>query len=201
MEYGRIKRSVLELINQYSIAGEQVALSYNNQADYVRRIPNLINQAVTDIRMTAKPKRSLRSINRPDDANGWRDYPLPDDFRQIISGGVRRLNDDGQPVPDNHYQILGNHRIWLPPGNWLIEYEAFPEQLPENPADDYPFDEEADVLQAAFYYAAAMLVGQESEFEYSIFNHEYVDRKAEMIPRQTAEFTPIDDVYTGGGWI
>ena len=44
MKYGDIKREVLSHINQYTMAGSEVAPSYNNQADYLNRIPVFFNE-------------------------------------------------------------------------------------------------------------------------------------------------------------
>lgn len=44
----------LQLINQYSIAGSLVSASYNNQQDYLLRIPLLVNDAQNYIATTAK---------------------------------------------------------------------------------------------------------------------------------------------------
>lgn len=48
------KDATLKLINQYSIAGGVVALSYNNQADYIARIVPLINDAQMEIAKTVR---------------------------------------------------------------------------------------------------------------------------------------------------
>lgn len=47
--------AALKHINQYSIAGSPIALSYNNQADYVQRMRDLINDAQMEIAKTTKP--------------------------------------------------------------------------------------------------------------------------------------------------
>lgn len=44
----------MQHINQYSIAGQTVPLSYNNQADYQNRVLNLINDAQMEIAKTTK---------------------------------------------------------------------------------------------------------------------------------------------------
>lgn len=44
----------MQHINQYSIAGQTVPLSYNNQADYQNKIINLINDAQMEIAKTTK---------------------------------------------------------------------------------------------------------------------------------------------------
>lgn len=55
MLYSEIKRAVLSRIHQYSIAGKQVAPSYNNQADYVNRIPVFVNEGLMAICTSVKP--------------------------------------------------------------------------------------------------------------------------------------------------
>ena len=55
MLYSEIKREVLGHIDQYSMAGTPVAASYNNQADYLSRIPVLINEGLVNIRTLVKP--------------------------------------------------------------------------------------------------------------------------------------------------
>ena len=55
MKYADIKRAVLSHINQYTMAGSKVAPTYNNQADYLNRIPVLLNEALVNIRTLVKP--------------------------------------------------------------------------------------------------------------------------------------------------
>ena len=54
MNYGQVRDQVLKLLNQYSVAGDKVDGSYNNQADYLLRIPELVNDAMTEIATTAR---------------------------------------------------------------------------------------------------------------------------------------------------
>jgi hypothetical protein len=54
MTYQECKNQVLKLLNQYTIAGNAVADGYNNQADYIRRIPSLINDAMMEISTTVR---------------------------------------------------------------------------------------------------------------------------------------------------
>lgn len=213
MKYSDVKRHVLELINQSTIAGENVPLSYNNQADYVRRIPALLNQGITKIRGTRLPKINNMQLTGGELHGSFVKYALPADCRELISGGIRRMGDCGRglfAVPGNQWFIQGG-QLWLPadhtsdgtpcpvednPGNWYsIEYRAFSPQYPIDPADDYALDERSDVIQAAEYYAAAMLVIMEDQFTYGQLMNEYESRLAAMMPPVTAEMHPIQDVY------
>ena len=45
MTYGQVRDHVLMLLNQYTIAGSAVEPSYNNQQDYLARIPALVSTA------------------------------------------------------------------------------------------------------------------------------------------------------------
>ena len=49
MTYGQVKSYILQLLNQETIAGGTVADNYNCQADYLLRIPHLVNDAMTEI--------------------------------------------------------------------------------------------------------------------------------------------------------
>ena len=50
-----MKRFTLELMNRQSIAGDAVSPAYNGQSDILGRIPNLINEALTQISLTLDP--------------------------------------------------------------------------------------------------------------------------------------------------
>ena len=56
--------AVLQLLNQYSIAGSLVPLSYNDQKDTENRMINLINDAQMSLATTVRPiHASVRIIN------------------------------------------------------------------------------------------------------------------------------------------
>lgn len=211
MKYAEIRRAVLELIDQSTIAGEDVSPSYNNQADYLRKIPALLNQAITKIRTTRLPKLLIAQLSEGEVNGAWVKYALPSDCRELVSGGIRLMGDCGpSPVPDDRYMILGS-QLWLPavrppgcaacppeevPGMfYLVEYRAFPPQFPADPTEDFALDETPDVIQAAEYYAAAMLVIREDEYLHANLMNEYEARLAAMAPPLTAEVHPIADVY------
>ncbi len=200
MTYEEVRRMVLELANQYSIAGEPISPAYNNQSDDLHKIPSLLNQAIMDIRTGVKPLRSVCELGR-EDAPGWAE--LPEDFWRLVSGGVRKVDGGGAPRPCNRCQISGGRRIWLSPGHYLVEYERYPEQLPVNPADTYTLEEDPEVLQAAAFFAAAHLVRTDDAFSFAALQNEYERRLSRMVPRVTAEFLPVQDAYgayeEGGG--
>lgn len=196
MTYGKIRRAVLERLNQYSIAGEVISPAYNHQSDALGRIPNLINHALVDIRTGVKPRQGIHRWKQ--DLNGWAQHTLPADFWRMRSGSLRRVEKDGPPEPVKDFRLIGNRLIWTPPGEYLLEYDRYPEQLPENPPDGYDLREEPDVLCAAYLYAAAGLVMMEDETAFAALSNEYESRKAAMMPSVTAEILPVMDAYRFG---
>lgn len=210
MTYAQIKRAVLELINQYSIAGETVSPAYNNQSDYIHRIPNLINQALTRVRTETKPRRTSVRFAGGVVENGVVSYTLPEDCWHVISGGVH-LIADGTVSPFREAHFLGHNTVIFPARGedgaadtnaYLVEYHRYAEQLPAEPADDYELSEEPDVTQAALYYAAAMLVREDSAFDYAGLYNEWEARRQELRPPITVEHVPVGDVlcYIDVGW-
>lgn len=78
MTYAEIKRFTLELINRQSIAGETVSPAYNGQSDIIRRIPNLINAALTQIRLALNPCGAVSDTLPPDPSDTY-ELSAPDD--------------------------------------------------------------------------------------------------------------------------
>lgn len=198
MTYGGIKRAVLELINQYSVAGAVVPLSYNNQADYTGKIPRLINAALLEIRDTV-PAVTLCRLSDGETADGVTRFRLPDDFQTLRSGGVWK---NGERT--NHYRIMGRQFLCVSARDadgYSVEYYQRPRQLPGDPADEYDLIEDPDVMQCAVTYAAAHLVMMEDEFVYATLNSEYETKLMRLKPPLTAEVEPIQDCCFGGGGI
>ena len=195
MQYRTIKRAVLELIDQYSAAGETVSPAYNNQSDTLKRIPGLINQALLDIRTGPAPERSVCRLEDGEPfSEGLVRHALPGDFWRLCSGGVRKLSADGWK-PANDYSLLGERALLTPEGVYLAEYYHYPEQLPENPSDDYECGETAEVIRLACLYAAACLMRTEDEFAYTTLYAEYETRLSRLTPALTAEIRAVQDAY------
>ena len=195
MQYRNIKRAVLELTDNYSVAGETVSPAYNNQSDALKKIPGLVNQALLDIRTGPAPERSVCRLEGGERLpNGWRQHALPGDFWRLCSGGVRKLSGDG-PQPTNEYRLLGERALLAPEGVYMAEYYHYPEQLPDDPADDYECGETAEVLRIACLYAAACLMRSEDEFAYTTLFNEYESRLSRLTPAISAEIGATRDVY------
>ena len=197
MTYIELKRKVLELMNQYSVAGTAISPAYNNQSDYIRRIPGLLNDALLRIRTEARPRIATHSFSNEGQQYGdKRMFSLPHGYRGIKTGGVYRIVD-GKFEAFGQYRLLGESRILFPDDNasYMIEYYADPDYLPADPSDEYCADEDPEILTAACYFAAAMLVVDKNEYHYAALYNEFTRRLTGLVRPQTAEITPIVDVY------
>ena len=200
MRYADIKRAVLSHIDQYSMAGSPIEPTYNNQADYLNRIPVFINEGLMNIRTSFKPSPIVYPLEGGEDGGRFIVYTLPGDFWALKSGGVFKVHD-GKFEKTNAYRLSGRGKSIVPSrekGQYCIEYYRYPVQLPLDGSltDDFEVDEEPDVLQAATYFAAAQLVIREDEFMYATLYNEYDGRLSRLTNGVSAEVQPVDDAYT-----
>ena len=201
MKYADIKRAVLSHINQYTMAGSQVAPAYNNQADYLNRIPVLLNEALVNIRTLVKPIPVVLPLTDGEPYGGMIRYELPPDCWTIKTGGVSVIRG-GKFQRTNQYRLQGKKYILVPEdGSYTVEYYRYPVQLPldNTLTDSYEVEEDPEVLQAATYYASAYLVLQEDEFAYATLYNDYESRLGRISPGITAEVQPVEDSY-GLNW-
>ena len=201
MKYADIKRAVLSHINQYTMAGSQVAPSYNNQADYLNRIPVLLNEALVNIRTLVKPIPVVLPLTDGEPYGGMIRYELPTDCWTIKTGGVSVIRG-GKFQRTNQYRLQGKKYILVPEdGSYTVEYYRYPVQLPldNTLTDSYELDEDPEVIQTATYYASAYLVLQEDEFAYATLYNDYESRLGRISPGITAEVQPVEDSY-GLNW-
>ena len=209
MTYGRLKDKVLQLMNQYSVAGSQVALSYNNQADYVTRIPGLLNDAMTKITTGVRPLRKVVPLDSlpVTDMGAYLLYTLPEDCWQLVSGGLIRYV--GNTLQRYHrYHNIGANQIAVPErltGNVMVEYFRYYIPLSDKPLDTDTMDGPVEAQVAATYYAAAYLMQFDDPYGYQSCYNEYEDRLATLLERPQTEMTLVEDVYspvadTGWRW-
>ena len=201
MRYGDLKREVLSHINQYTMSGSEVPPSYNDQADYLNRIPVLVNEALVNIRTLVKPETVVYPLVGGEVYGGMVKHQLPEDFWSLRTGGVSEIRG-GRFQRSNEYRLLGRKEILVPQGREMtVEYYRYPVQLPldKTLTEDFVIDEDLEVLQTASYYAAAYLVLQEDEFAFAALYNDYESRLGRISPGITAEVQPVADVY-GGDW-
>ena len=209
MTFGKVRDFVLRLLNQYSSAGTPVAESYNCQADYLDRIPQLVNDAMMEIATTARKipeSLELRDLEPEEYGSNMLRYKLPEDMFEIVTGGVLHRDEHGLITPFTGYRLQGREYILLPrdmKGEFILEYNRYPRTLSDPPAEDEELDGEPITHQAIPYYVAAFLVDHDDAFLYATFYNKYEDKLAKMLPNIRMEYQPINDVYecafSGGG--
>lgn len=116
----QIKAMSLQLINQYSIAGQNIPSSYNNQQDYILRMTALINDAQNYIATTTKKIFAQYVITQT---------PIPN----ILSGDTREtkthLNTDISYHVDSakayYFEVSGDATVSIKTknGTQIIECE------------------------------------------------------------------------------
>lgn len=200
MTYGQVKDQVLKLLNQYSIAGDKVDGSYNNQADYLLRIPGLVNDAMTEIATTARKIPVLLELKRlyREDLGDVVRYTLPDDFYQFVSGSVVKTTD-GRVLHTNVYATQGKRHLILPKNeakDYTITYYRYPQLLSDKPDDADELDNDPESHYAIPFYVAAYLVIHDDPFQYATFYNKYEDKLAKMGPGIHAEVRIVDDAYS-----
>lgn len=173
--------------------------SYNNQQDYLNRIPGLVNDAVVEIATTARKIPMLvrlESLLHEETESEIR-YELPGNFYQLMSGSVVQTRE-GKTLHTNQYALQGKKYLLVPKeeqGDYTIVCYRYPELLGENPQDGDELDNEVETHYAVPFYVAAHLVIHDEPFLYQAFYNKYEDKLAKMGAGVTAEVRPVADSY------
>lgn len=199
MDYQWARDFTLQLIDQYSVAGVKVPETYNNQADYVKRIPKLLDDAQVYAATTTACIRELEPLSAmPCDENGaWRVYTLPKNCWQICSSGLVRY--DGDTFQRFHrYHPVGGNKIAVPKdltGELAVEYFRYPRLLGENPENTKELDNTMCVQMALPYYAAAYLLLQDDAYSHQRLKTEFEERLARLAERPHADVNLVENSY------
>ena len=207
MTYSEIRDASLQLIGQYTIAGTMYAASYNNQQDYLNKIPFLINDCLVYIASTVYryPSQTTLDPEKAEDyGNYWR-FVLPDDLLEIIPGGLLVPDADkrrGESSIWTRYRVEPPDHILLPKAvdrPVVLPYYRRPQLLPFSgiPDDDTVIDAPLTVQMAIPYYVAAHLVMEDDSFRYASLYNEFENKLARLIPAPYTEIQNVFDVYGG----
>ena len=203
MNYGQIRDRALQLIDQYSVAGETVALTYNNQEDYVKKIPGLVNDALEllftgyrKIRATA----ALPTLGRVKFGENTA-YVLPDDCWQMSSAGMVTFDEHGSLVRWHKYHLLEEKMFVLDgpePHPLIVEYYRHPRLFGDEPKDTEQSDGPIEMQMCIPYYAAAHLVIHDNPYAYAALYNEFENRAQRLIELPHAELGVVEDCYSFG---
>ena len=88
MTFGEMKEFVLQLLHQYTVAGDVIPETYNGQADDLARIPFLTRDALLYVTTTNRKLRAVAELSHPEKQGEMLVYDLPDDCYQLMNGGL-----------------------------------------------------------------------------------------------------------------
>lgn len=205
MNYAGIRDASLQLINQYTVAGQTYVLSYNNQADYVNKIPFLVNSCLIEVSSSIRklPATAVLYATEGDLIGKFRSYVLPEDCFEILPGGLFRLDGErGEPSYMNSYRLLPD-RILIPNvirEDLMLEYFRRPQLLSERPADTDPIDADDDVAAAIPYYVASQLCLEDDAYKSSVLLNEWNRKLNNLSTRAYTTVEPVIDVYGLDMW-
>lgn len=185
MTIAQCKAAVFRLLNQYSIAGTVVPLSYNDQADDNNRMLDLINDAQMAIATTSRPIDEAFTFEVPKKNHNLPteeiEQIMPDNFIYPLGIYFKPLEDEKKwrRLPDrtidmDFYKWLSKKTLVVPDrpaGTWRIEYARYPQRYDSNTPENTELDNEPDTHAAIPYYVAAMIYIDENPYAYaSLYN-------------------------------
>lgn len=202
MTYGELKARVLQYIFSYSIAGDPIELSYNNQEDYVKMIPGLLNSVQTYVYQVKHFDDIIKLSDLIKEEVGDTDmYTLPDDCLKMKPGLVWIQGGGLRPqfVRFMNYKLLGGNKLLVQRGmgdKLLMEYQRRGVPVPENVPDNYVLKNTDEVNELLPFYIAAFCVMYDDAFRYSALYNEFETRLQRLEPNPTyVEESDIFDVY------
>lgn len=201
MTYGQIRDASLRLINQYSIAGTDIALSYNNQADYVKRIPSLVNDCLVYLSSSVRylPAQMMYDPAQGEDYGRYKRLRLPGDFYATAGAGLLYTHRESHSRFMDYKLLLPSYILIDKKLNEPVIFEYF--RTPylidnDNPDDDTSIDCDLDVQSAIPFYVAAHLVLYDDQFMYASLYNEFENKVDRLHSRPNEVIVgPVEDVY------
>lgn len=197
MTYGEVKDLALQLLNRYSVAGEPVALSYNDQADQVARIPGLVRDALYYLATTTCRLRTVGQLTVSQRLGDRLCLELPDDCYQL-AGGLLQVEKTGGVRRCRDYRVLGGRQVLVPgdkSGPWLAEYFRYPAVPADTPSDDEVLDCPPEAQSAVACYVAAHLAMEDDQYLHGALHNEFERKLARLQEGAFLECGLTEDAY------
>lgn len=198
--------AALQLLNQYSIAGALVPLSYNDQNDTMLRMLNLINDAQMQIATTVKPITDYIEVaTEPDATRSFMEVVMPEGFYDLEAVYLtpKRGDREMMSIDARRYKRIGDDTILLPTrpeGTYRIDYSRYPERYDsETDVGNTVLDNTPDTHEIIPYYIAAMIAVDENPKTYYAMYNVWETRLSRLgMKKPHAVPTVIDDEYNLG---
>jgi hypothetical protein len=192
----------LKLINQYSIHGTVIAPAYNNQFDYLKRVPELINDGLLLLAMElGLPEAGLNLNGAPpapvDMGGGWSYIDLPEDFMRLSNRGLIRVDEGGLKFIKD-YSMVSSRRLALPSellSGLTIVYVRPPQKIAVDSADSTVLDMPDSAAGSVPYYVASHLVIGDDSFLYAALLNEFETYLNRLKPHISSETGLTGDEY------
>lgn len=197
MTYGEVKDMALQLLNRYSVAGEPVALSYNDQGDMTARIPGLVRDALYYIATTFRRLRSVAVLHGPEQLGDRLCFTLPDDCYQLAAG-LLLAEKNGTVHRCRDYRLLGSRKVLVPAqpaGQWMAEYFRYPTVPEPDPRDDEVLDCPPEAAAAVACYVAAHLAMEDDRYLHGALYNEFEMKMARLQEGPWTEWGLTEDAY------
>lgn len=204
MKYCEFRDYVLQLLNMYTARGSEFTERYNDQADFLARIPGLYNAAMLELATEASPLVAVMAPAEEDieDRGSYVAVKVPDDFLSMTGDGLPVMGRDGRQMRVKAYYMVGSDTVAIRKDlfrHGILEYHRVPQRLniDYNAVDDETqLDGTIEMQTAAAYYVAGMLMMQEDAFVYASLRNEYDDKLSQMKKRLRAEVFFVEDIMT-----
>lgn len=208
--------AAFQLLNQYSIAGTLVPLSYNDQADDRNRMLNLINDAQMIIAMGPRPIHESMTVVMPeldrDVLTAQVEVEMPDDYAKVLrvyfTAADQSMAGTGEMCPCNQvFTRPATQLRWLtddtlllpnrPAGTYLIEYGRYPVRYTSETPLTTELDNKPDTHNPIPYYVAAMIAMDENPKMYYYLYNQWETMLSRLVEHETpyAQVEGVCDVY------
>lgn len=170
MTYGENKKITLALIEEYAPNITELT----EDEDIANRLPFLYNLAYQELAQTKKiiATKTYSEIADENKEDRYTAYSLPSDLYQIKNVFVQ---DSYNKSINADYYIAGN-KIYIndnTPGNTILEYYKYPQEINEETEDDFYLELDNDAQSLLPYKVADDILKTDPSSDYTAFATEY----------------------------
>lgn len=177
MTYGESKKITLALIEEYAPNMQ----TYTEDEDIARRLPFLYDSAYKELAQIKKilSTKTYSEIVDENKEDKYTSYSLPADLYQIKNIFVQDSNNN--QINADYYLL--NNKIFIndnTPGNTVLEYYKYPQDITEETEDDFYLELDADAQAFLPYKVADDILKVDPSADYTAFATEY-QRKLQLL--------------------